>query len=83
MKQPWRIWVNVSHESKSTHDIDGLVHERRNSSALAMELCLSCTDPLIWLQLNLMHALLDELYIQKYDFNCYDQNMGNDAAGYP
>ena len=26
---------------------DGLVHERRNSSALAMELRLSCTDPLI------------------------------------
>ena len=27
--------------------IDGLVQERRNSSALAMELRLSCTDPLI------------------------------------
>ena len=25
--------------------IDGLVLERRNSSALAMELCLSCTNP--------------------------------------
>ena len=25
--------------------IDGLVQERRNSSALAMELCLSCTNP--------------------------------------
>ena len=24
---------------------DGLVQERRNSSALAMELCLSCTKP--------------------------------------
>ena len=29
-------------------DIDGLVHERRNSSALAMELRLSCTKPLIY-----------------------------------
>ena len=28
--------------------IDGLVQERRNSSALAMELCLSCTNPSIW-----------------------------------
>ena len=27
------------------HDIDELVQERRNSSALAMELCLSCTNP--------------------------------------
>ena len=28
--------------------IDGLVQERHNSSALAMELCLSCTNPSIW-----------------------------------
>ena len=27
--------------------IDGLVQERRNSSALAMELCLSCTNLLM------------------------------------
>ena len=27
--------------------VDGLVQERRNSSALAMELRLSCTNPLI------------------------------------
>ena len=25
--------------------IDGLMHERRNSSVLAMELCLSCINP--------------------------------------
>ena len=30
------------------YDIDGLVKERRNSCALAMELRLSCTNPLIW-----------------------------------
>ena len=29
-------------------NIDGLVQERRNSSALAMELRLFCTNPLIW-----------------------------------
>ena len=29
---------------------DGLVQERRNCSALAMELHLSCTNPLIWAQ---------------------------------
>ena len=27
---------------------DGLVQERCNSNALAMELCLSCTKPLIY-----------------------------------
>ena len=32
---------------KNTGDIDGLVQERRNSSALAMELRLSCTNPSI------------------------------------
>ena len=38
---------------KICFDIDGLVQGKRNSSALAMELRLSCTDPLIWcLQLN-------------------------------
>ena len=30
-----------------SHDIDGLVQERRNSSALAMELRLSYTNPSI------------------------------------
>ena len=34
------------------HHIDGLVPERRNSSALAMELCLSCTNPLIWVSVS-------------------------------
>ena len=28
--------------------IDGIVEERRNSSAVAVELCLSCTSPSIW-----------------------------------
>ena len=28
--------------------IDGLVQKRRNPSALAMELCLSCTNPSLW-----------------------------------
>ena len=30
------------------YNIDGLVQERHNSSALAMELCLSCTNLSIW-----------------------------------
>ena len=36
--------------SRQGEDIDGLVQERCNSSALAMELCLSCTNPSIWYQ---------------------------------
>ena len=41
------------------YHVDGLVQERCDSSALAMELCLSCTNPpiygftLCWWQLNL------------------------------
>ena len=34
------------------HHIDGLVPERRNSSALAIEICLTCTNPSI---LNILH----------------------------
>ena len=37
----WRHWVTMSH---THHDIGGLVQERRNSSELAMELRLSCTN---------------------------------------
>ena len=42
---------DVTHEAKFVHwvmcisQIDGLMQERRNSSALAMELRLSCTNP--------------------------------------
>ena len=34
------------------HHLDGLVQERRNSSALAMELCLSCINPSIYANIN-------------------------------
>ena len=37
------VWIS-SYKDK----IDGLVQERRNSSALAMELHLSCTNPSRW-----------------------------------
>ena len=42
MSRSWS-WVIDSHPSP----IDGLVQERRNFSPLAMELHLSCTDPLL------------------------------------
>ena len=47
------IWFYVLHHDSVSHNtighIDGLVQERRNSSALAMELRLYCTDPLIYI----------------------------------
>ena len=42
----WRIWCFGPNYNKTQH-IDGLVQERRNSSALAMKLRLSCTNPSI------------------------------------
>ena len=35
--------------------IEGLAQERRNSSALAMELCLSCTNP--WINISYIDML--------------------------
>ena len=47
-------WANYDPDSiekpqwtSMKHDSDGLVQERRNSSALALELCLPCTNPSI------------------------------------
>ena len=47
----WRLGIvefNCRYSS-SNGIFDGLVQERRNSSALAMELCLSCINPSKWL----------------------------------
>ena len=44
--------------------IDELVQERRNSSASAMELCLSCTKPSRWCHDRLM-ILIMEIHIHK------------------
>ena len=38
------LWCHMDHIMQH---IDGLVQERRNSIANALDLCLSCTDPLI------------------------------------
>ena len=43
----WAQFVIVS-AADLPQRIDGLVQERRNSSALAMELRLSCTNPLAY-----------------------------------
>ena len=44
----WRLRI-IDH-------FDGLVQERRNSIALAMQLRLSCTNPSLWLLHNLHHS---------------------------
>ena len=46
----WKVKVILMQSSSWIFKpyFDGLVQERRNSSALALELHLSCTDPLIW-----------------------------------
>ena len=47
-QQVSRIWTQSSHMDSESNDVDGLVQERHNSSALAMELHLSGTNPLIY-----------------------------------
>ena len=47
---PWYVQLSRSHGGRYPcpwwhHHIHGLVQERRNSSALAMELCLFCINP--------------------------------------
>ena len=43
-KLHWMIWLRI----QSYVQVDRLMQERCNSSALAMELRLSCTNPSIW-----------------------------------
>ena len=47
-------------ESWNKVHIDGFVQKRRNSSALAMELRLSCTNPLIHHRHQLTHIFMNE-----------------------
>ena len=42
-----QISANVWHHFATKSDIDGLVQERCNSIALALEVCASCTKPSI------------------------------------
>ena len=51
-KLTWSAFINISHgkirKQRPFPYMDGLVQERHNSSALEIELCLSCTNPMIW-----------------------------------
>ena len=53
---PWLFmpWL-LLHQAISSHgvdDIDGSVQERHNSIANALELCLSCTNPSIYMDID-------------------------------
>ena len=62
LKWPWRVictqsstgmtlavWnLNIVSPAHKYHHFNGIVQERCNSSALAMELCISCTNLLIY-----------------------------------
>ena len=49
----WQKYLNIMifllqwNVTRLPYNVNGLVQERRNSSALAMELRLSCTNPLM------------------------------------
>ena len=43
------MYIRVHHKNVR-YDLDGLVQERCNSSAIAMELRLSCTKPSIYMK---------------------------------
>ena len=60
----WHYWPLV----RGIHQwhFDGLVQERRNSSALAMELCLSCTNSLIYDHKSVLLALCEENHWWQY-----------------
>ena len=51
----WSVIYFMSHSSHNGVNIDGLVQEICNSSALAMELRLFCTNPSIWSLLVARH----------------------------
>ena len=57
--------ISKSTKREFSRDIHGLVQERRNSSALAMELRLSCTNPSIYLHLALIKVLRTNKYIHQ------------------
>ena len=52
------IYFHTIHQQPH-HHFDGLVQERRNSSALALELRLSCTNPLILYSLHFLYKFTD------------------------
>ena len=55
-------WGNIVHDFASKNFTDGLVQERLNSSANALELRLSCTNPSKWCCYQKLTYTWDEIY---------------------
>ena len=73
--QTYVLAINVGNNcplvSFSFRHIDGWVQVRRNSSALAMELCLSCANPSIWNIWPFMSAKAFCFRMRLYALWCY------------
>ena len=54
-------WSHVSFVSNHWY-VNGLVQERHNSIANALELCLSCTNPWMWCHVSPTETLLTHWY---------------------
>ena len=70
LKGLWWVSWWISYHRERHIDLDGLVQERCNSSALAMELRLSCIDPSIWCwtECNRWHAVAGTKWRVTWEF---------------
>ena len=86
-RSPRGQWVNLLDKASTvayapglhlfyTDQINGLVQERRNSSADTLELCLSCTDPSKWCIANCCqgYLLLVEIRSTSIEFRAWISN---------
>ena len=65
-RSPRGQWINEPSDVNTLRHVDGLVQERRNSSALVMELRLSCTNPsmYIWCWPHIKHKCSANAFIE-------------------
>ena len=70
-------WWYICNDMMHTFDkIDGLMQERRNSSALAMELHLSCINPPIWFQYyHISLGPMSQVNLRVSRLQCWPRDM--------
>ena len=74
MEKSFVKWAPDQSGNSSRHHIDALVQERRNSIAKALELRLSCTNPLIC-----CYTLMGALWHLFGQFICFDNIFYNNV----
>ena len=76
--------IHMRNLTEMALDVDGSVQERRNSSALAMELRLSCTNPSNWCSVTNIMLVMVSLYVpgQYCDSSGLSVPRGDCDAGY-